>query len=126
MTRLTTVLKSTIFGFLFVSLFLLIILYIDSVIDGKEMPWEFLGFVNLYGMIVSIIFGYMDRPSFEKRLLIVIIISSVVMLITSFIIGNQVLRFQSLYVLIGIGMGRNIVVLIDMSLSENNHKKKRP
>jgi hypothetical protein len=90
------------------------------------MPWEFLGFVNLYGMIVSIIFGYMDRPSFEKRLLIVIIISSVVMLITSFIIGNQVLRFQSLYVLIGIGMGRNIVVLIDMSLSENNHKKKRP
>ena len=89
------------------------------------MPWEYLGFVNLYGMIVSIIFGYMDRPSLEKRILMVIYISALIMLITSFIIVNQVLRFQSVYVLIGIGMGRNIVVLIDLSLSENNQKKKK-
>ena len=125
MTRLITVLKSTIFGFLLVNLFLLIISFIDSAIYEKEMPWEYLGFVNLYGMIVSIIFGYMDRPSLEKRILMVIYISALIMLITSFIIVNQVLRFQSLYVLIGIGVGRNIVVLIDLFLSENNQKKKK-
>jgi len=120
MKRLTTILKTTVLGFLVTNIFLVITFFILSAIDGAEMPWEFLGFVTLYGMIVSIIFGYMDRPSLEKRLLIGITICAAVLLITSFLIENQMLRMQSLYVFFGVVMGRKMVLIFDMFLSKNN------
>ena len=119
MKRLITVLKITFFGFALVNLFVVTILLIDSAIDRTAVNWDYLGFVNIYGMIASVIFGYMDRPTLEKRLLNFITISSVVLLLTSFINDNQALRMHSLYVLIGVGMGRKVVLIVDMYLRKN-------
>ena len=119
MKRLITVLKITFFGFALVNLFVVTILLIDSAIDRTAVNWDYLGFVNIYGMIASVIFGYMDRPTLEKRLLNFITISSVVLLLTSFINDNQALRMHSLYVLIGVGMGRKVVLIVDMFLRKN-------
>ena len=119
MKRLITVLKITFFGFALANLFLITIFLIDSAIDGTAVNWDYLGFVNIYGMIASVIFGYMDRPTLEKRLLIFITICSVVLLITSFINDNQALRMHSLYVLFGVGAGRKIVLIVDMFLRKN-------
>jgi hypothetical protein len=118
MKRLTTVLKATFGGFLILNLLLSIIFYIDCVIEGKEMPWEYLGFVSLYGIFVSVIFGYLDSPILEKRILIGITIGSIAALITSFFIESQILRMQSLYVFFGIVIGRKFVLIIDILLGK--------
>ena len=121
MNRLTTVIKSTLIGFFVLNLILSIVLYIESAINGNEMPWEYLGFVSLYGIIVSIIFGYMDRPVLEKRLLIGVAVTAVALLIIGIFIGNQVLLMQSLYVLFGIFIGRKFVVVIDKLLNKDKN-----
>jgi hypothetical protein len=121
MNRLTTVVKSTLIGFFVINLILSIVLYIESAIDGKAMPWEYLGFVSLYGIIVSIIFGYMDRPILEKRLLIGVAVTAVALLIIGIFIGNQVLLMQSLYVLFGIFIGRKFVLVIDKLLNKDKN-----
>ena len=120
MKRLITVLKVTFLGFSILNIFLTIILLIVSAIDGENMPWEYLGFVTIYGIIISIIFGYMDRPTLEKRLLIAIIICSATLFIASFLIDNQTIRMQSLYLFFGIVIGRKFVMVVDMFLSKKN------
>ena len=120
MKRLITVLKVTFLGFSILNIFLTIILLIVSAIDGENMPWEYLGFVTIYGIIISIIFGYMDRPTLEKRLLIAITICSATLFIASFLIDNQTIRMQSLYLLFGIVIGRKFVMVVDMFLSKKN------
>lgn len=119
MKRLITVLKVTFWGFALVNLFLITILLIDSAIDKTPVPWDYLGFVNLYGMVASVILGYMDRPILEKRLLILITISSAVLLLFSFINDIEALRMHSIYILIGVSAGRNMVLIVDMSLRKN-------
>jgi hypothetical protein len=121
MNRLTTVVKSTLIGFFVINLILSIVLYIESAMDGKAMPWEYLGFVSLYGIIVSIIFGYMDRPILEKRLLIGVAVSAIALLIIAMYIGSQVLIVQSLYVLFGIFIGRKFVLVIDKLLNKKEN-----
>ena len=119
MKRLIKVLKITLFGFVLINLFVLTIHLIDSVIDEKTIDWDYLGFVNIYGISASVIFGYVDRPTLEKRLLIFITISSVTVLLASFINDNHALRMHSLYVLFGVGMGRKVVLIVDMFLRKN-------
>ena len=120
MNRLITVLKITFLGFVLTNLFISIIFFLESVIEGTEMPWEYLGYVTIYGMIVSIIFGYMDRPILEKRLLIGITICTAIIFTASFLIDNQILRMQSLYLFFGIVMGRKMVLFVDMILKEKS------
>ena len=121
MNRLITVLKITFLGFVLTNLLISIIFFLESVIEGTEMPWEYLGYVTIYGMIVSIIFGYMDRPILEKRLLIGITICTAIIFTASFLIDNQILRMQSLYLFFGIVLGRKMVLLVDMTLKKKNH-----
>jgi hypothetical protein len=107
-----------------VNLFLLLILLIESAIEGTKMPLEYLGFVNLYGIIVSVIFGYMDRPVLEKKLLIGITIGTVLLIITSFFIDSDLLLKQSFFLFFGIVVGRKAVFAIDMLLSKSDKSKK--
>jgi hypothetical protein len=124
MKRLFSVIKITILGFVAVNLFLLLILLIESAIEGTKMPLEYLGFVNLYGIIVSVIFGYMDRPVLEKKLLIGITIGTVLLIITSFFIESDLLLKQSFFLFFGIVVGRKAVFAIDMLLSKSDKSKK--
>lgn len=119
MQRLVTVLKSTFLGFILVDLFLLLINFVESLIDGTKMDFEYLIYVSIYGIIVSIIFGYMDRPKLEKQLLIGIFIVSVIALIIALAIGNQAFAMQSLYVFLGGVLGRRMVVLVDLFLKKS-------
>jgi MFS-type transporter involved in bile tolerance (Atg22 family) len=86
------------------------------------MSWEYLQYVTIYGMIVSIIFGYMDRPILEKRLLIGISICSVILFITSLFIDNQMFRSQAIYLFYGIVIGRKMVLFVDMKFKKNRKK----
>ena len=119
MRRLITVSKITFLGFAIMNLFLIIILLIDNAIDGTAVNWAYLGFVSIYGMIASVIFGYMDRPTLEKRLLFFITACSATLLITSYMIDNESLRLHSLYVLFGVVAGRKMVLIVDMFLRKN-------
>ena len=124
MKRLITVLKITFLGFVLTNLFITIIFFIESAIEGTNMPWEYLGYVTIYGMIVSIIFGYMDRPNLEKHLLNGIAICTAIVFITSFIIENQMLRMHSIYLFFGIVIGRKMVLFVDLMSEKKSSKKK--
>ncbi|MBM3185639.1 MAG: hypothetical protein FJZ67_05005 [Bacteroidetes bacterium] len=120
MKRLIGVIKITIVGFLVVNLFIGLILFLESYIEGTEMPLKYFGFVNLYGIITCVIFGYLDQPILEKRLLIGITIGTVLLIITSFFIGSDLLLEQSFFLFFGIVLGRKAVVAIDMFLNESD------
>ena len=123
MNRFFSVLKITVLGFLFVNVIIIGLIFLDSLFDGSKMPWDYLLFVNIYGVILSVILGYMDRPKLEKQLLIGITICSSIALITSLFIDNQVIQDQSLYVFFGIVFGRKMVVLVDVNLKKSVSKK---
>ena len=118
MKRFLSVLKITLLGFLFINLLIAIFMFIDSSIDGTKMHWEYLAFMTIYGMIVSVILGYLERPILEKRLILGITIASVIMGIISFLIDSQTLLNQALYLFFGVVVGRKIVVLVDLFLKK--------
>jgi hypothetical protein len=118
MKRLLSVLKITLLGFFFIDIILAILLFIDSYSEGTKMQWEYLLFMTIYGVIVSVILGYLDRPVLEKRLIFGITIGSVIMGILSFLIDNQTLLDQALYLFFGVVVGRRAVVLVDLFLKK--------
>jgi hypothetical protein len=118
MTRLLSVLKITLLGFLFINIVAAFLIFIDSYTEGTKMDWEYLVFMTIYGVIVSVILGYLDRPVLEKRIILGITIGSVVMGILSFLIDNQTLLDQALYLFFGVAVGRRTVVLIDLFLKK--------
>ena len=61
----------------------------------------------------------LDRPILEKRLLIFITISSVVLLLIFFINDIQAILMHSIYMLLGVSAGRKMVLIVDMSLRKN-------
>ena len=123
MKRLITVIKNTFLFFAIINLFVGIIylISIPSVGIAETIDrFKFLGFITIYGIITCIIFGYIDRPILEKRLLYLISICLAILLITSFIIDNQLLRIHTLYVLYGVVAGSKGVLLVDMFLNKKN------
>ncbi|MFN4879669.1 MAG: hypothetical protein ACK48O_01500 [Flavobacteriia bacterium] len=118
MTRLLSVLKITLLGFLFINIIMAFLLLIDSYSEGTKMQWDYLVFMTIYGVIVSVILGYLDRPVLEKRIILGITIGSVIMGILSFLIDNQTLLNQALYLFFGVVIGRRVVVLADLFLKK--------
>jgi len=86
------------------------------------MQWDYLVFMTIYGVIVSVILGYLDRPVLEKRIILGITIGSVIMGVLSFLIDNQTLLNQALYLLFGVVIGRRVVVLVDLFLKKKASK----
>lgn len=124
MKRLITVIKNTFLIFTVINLPLAIIFLLDSLFAGTEgikNSFEYLGYTSTYGIITSVIFGYMDRPVLEKRLLYIISISSAILLFTSFINDNHLLRTHSLYLFFGVVVGRKVVLIVDMLLNKKDH-----
>ena len=124
MKRFKSVITSAFIGFFVANLFLTIIFFIDRLFTGEDMPWEYLGYVSLYGMIVSIIFGYMDRPALEGRLHIIITICTVALFIYSVYMNNLTLTDQSIYLFFGIVVSRKMIMLIDSNLDFEESEKK--
>ena len=122
MTRLLSVLKITLLGFLFINIIVAFLLFIDSYSSGTKMQWDYLVFMTIYGVIVSVILGYLDRPVLEKRIILGITIGSVIMGVLSFLIDNQTLLNQALYLLFGVVIGRRVVVLVDLFLNKKAAK----
>lgn len=121
MNRITTVIKTAVIGFLGANLILIFILFLDYLIEGTKIPWESIGFSNLYGITFSIFFGIMDRPKLETKILKAITISALVVLISSFFTDiNKILVTQTCYVLIGIPITKSFVRLIDLFLEKSN------
>ena len=73
-------------------------------------------------MVASVIFGCMDRPILEKRLFIFITISSIVLLLISFIIDFQALLMHSIFILLGVSAGRKMILIVGMSLRKNKSR----
>lgn len=121
MKRLFDVIKATAITFIVIDLFLTILLLIDFTINNHQMEWEYLGYVNLYGLIVSLIFGYMDNPILEKRLFIVIITGAFVLLVVSFFCGNVILSMQALYAIFGINLSRILIPIVDRLLKNKEN-----
>lgn len=120
MKRLFSVLKITLLGFLFINIIVAFILFIDSYSEGTKMQWDYLIFMTIYGVIVSVILGYLDRPVLEKRIIIGLTIGAIIMGILSFLIDNQILLNQALYLLFGVVIGRRVVVLVDLFLKKKH------
>jgi len=127
MNRIISVFKITIIGFLGLNLLLIFILTINNYFEGTKIPWEnsdfwnYIAFVNLYGIIISLGFGYLNRPNFEKKILNIITICTFICLILSYLLNFKILIMQSIYILIGVSLGRKLVLLIDVVLN-----KKKP
>jgi uncharacterized protein (TIGR02145 family) len=114
--QLSSVIRITLVGFASINLLNFIFLFIESAIDGTNLLWEnveFLGYATIYGIIVSIIFGYMNSPQLEKRLLMGLTICSIIAFISSYLLQNQMLRTHSVYGFFGIAMGCKMVLVVD-------------
>ncbi len=124
MKRLITVIKNSFLFFAITNLFVSIIYLIDApFVEIAETADRFksLGFINMYGIITCIFFGYMDRPILEKRLLYFIYIISAILFITSITIDNQLLRKNTIYLFFGVVSGRHGVILVDLFMKKKNH-----
>ena len=123
MNRITTVIKTTILGFIGINLILICILFLDSIDKNTlEIPWEHIGLLNLYGITFSTIFGIMDRPKLEIKLLKAITISALVVFISSFFIDiSKNLVTHSYIVLIGIPLTKAVVSIIDILLQKKRN-----
>jgi hypothetical protein len=116
--RFIQVVKSAFAIILLLNIILVVFFLFD---DNKndEIPLDYLFYVNLYGLTTSILFGYMDNPKLENKILLGLFVSAITILIISIFTGQKPLQNQSIFVLFGVVFGRKATTIIDM-IMENN------
>jgi hypothetical protein len=89
------------------------------------MNWDYIVYVNLYAIIVSVVFGFLDKPKLENKILIFLLILSLLI----WVIPNQFSTHFG-YVFIGVSFGRKLLIWVDLGLknfkSKINKVKKNP
>ncbi len=119
--RIELVVRSTIKMLLFVNV-ILILFEIDILLGFVDEPinWDYYSYVNLYAFIVSIVFGFLDKPKLENKILIFLLIISFLI----WIIPNQFSDHFG-YVFFGVFMGRKLLIIVDLSLKKLPTKSKK-
>ena len=119
--RIKLVLKSTFLMLLLMNVFMLLFI-IDKLLGFVDEPinWEYFIYVNLYAFIVSIVFGFFDKPKLENKILIFLLIISFLI----WIISNQ-FSAQFGYVFFGVLMGRKLLIIVDLILKKLPIKSKK-
>lgn len=119
--RIKLVVKSTIQMLLFVNVILLFF-EIDILLGFVDEPinWDYYYYINLYAFIVSIVFGFLDKPRLENKILFFLLIISFLI----YIIPNQFSDHFG-YVFFGVIMGRKLLGIVDYSLKKLPIKSKK-
>lgn len=119
--RIKLVVKSTIQMLLFVNVILLFF-EIDILLGFVDEPinWGYYYYINLYAFIVSIVFGFLDKPRLENKILFFLLIISFLI----YIIPNQFSDHFG-YVFFGVIMGRKLLGIVDYSLKKLPIKSKK-
>jgi len=117
MERIKEVVKTTLLMLLAVNFFIVPILLLDCYLESKPMDWDYFLYVNMYAIICSVTFGYMDKPKLENIILIIILILSLLI----WLIPNE-FSTQSFYIFYGFIFGRKLLVVVDMCLGKSNKK----
>ncbi len=119
--RIKSVVKSTFLMLLLMNVFMLLFI-IDKLLGFVDEPtnWGYFIYVNLYAFIVSIVFGFFDKPELENKILIFLLIISFLI----WIIPNQ-FSAQFGYVFYGVIMGRKLLAIVDLILKKLPIKSKK-
>lgn len=119
--RIKLVLKSTFLMLLLINVFMLLFI-IDKLLGFVDEPinWEYFIYINLYAFIVSIVFGFFDKPKLENKILIFLLIISFLI----WIIPNQ-FSAHFCYVFFGVSMGRKLLIIVDLILKKLPIKSKK-
>jgi hypothetical protein len=122
MKRIKHVVLVTIHMLLVLNFILTPIILSDCYVKSIPPEWDYFLYVNIYAIICSVTFGYMDKPKLENIILIVILILSLLI----WLIPNE-FSTQSQYIFFGFLLGRKLVLFVDMSFKSimNNEKNKR-
>jgi hypothetical protein len=95
---------------------------IDILLGFVDEPinWDYYKYINLYAFIVSIVFGFLDKPKLENKILLFLLIISLLI----YIIPNQFSDHFG-YVFIGVIVGRKLLAIVDYSLKKLPIKSKK-
>lgn len=114
MDRIKNVVRQTFFMAFAMNLFLIPIFWIDSLSDGGFDDWHWWLYTNLYAIIVCLVFGYMDKPKLENRILLVLLIISLIVYLYPY---PSKLSDQAGFIFWGLVLGRKLLVAVDYSLA---------
>lgn len=115
--RIKTVVKTTLQTLFIMNIFILLLLWADNV---DSIDWDFIVYVNLYGFILSVVFGFLDKPKLENKILIFLSILSFLI----WVIPNK-FSTHFRYVFYGIFLGRVSLNFVDLALKYFKSKIKK-
>jgi hypothetical protein len=124
--RIKSVVKSTLQMLFILSIFSLFFIA-DKLLGFIDDPinWGAYLYIALYATIVSVVFGFLDKPKLENKILIFLLILSLLI----WVIPNQFSTHFG-YVFIGVSFGRKLLIWVDLGLknfkSKINKVKKNP
>lgn len=119
--RIKIVVISTLQALFIINILLLLVLMFDKLLGFTDaIDWDFLVYVNLYAIIVSVVFGFLDKPKLENKILIFLLILSLLI----WLIPNK-FSTHFAYVFWGIFLGRRSLVFIDLVLKIFKSKIKK-
>jgi hypothetical protein len=124
--RIKSVVKSTLQMLFILSIFSLFFIA-DKLLGFIDDPinWGAYLYIALYAIIVSVVFGFLDKPKLENKILIFLLILSLLI----WVIPNQFSTHFG-YVFIGVSFGRKLLIWVDLGLknfkSKINKVKKNP
>lgn len=124
--RIKSVVKSTLQMLFLLNIFHLLFIA-DQLFGFVDDPinWDYIIYINLYATIVCVVFGFLDKPKLENKILIFLLIVSLLI----WLIPNQFSNHFG-YVFIGVSVGRKLLIWVDLVLknfkSKINKVKKNP
>jgi hypothetical protein len=113
--RIKSVVSNTAIMFVTLNIFLIPLIYIIALDEDVPMNWDYIVYVNLYAIIVSVVFGFLDKPKLENKILIFLLILSLLI----WVIPNQ-FSTHFCYVFWGIFMGRVLLTVIDSLITSTS------
>lgn len=102
--RIKSVVSNTAIMFVTLNIFLIPLIYIIALDEDVPMNWDYIVYVNLYAIIVSVVFGFLDKPKLENKILIFLLILSLLI----WVIPNQFSTYFC-YVFLGYFYGKSII-----------------
>lgn len=123
LTRFLTVFKTILMMLIILNIIIIPIMYFDRE-PGEAMQWEYIIYISLYGLISSLFFGYMDQPKLENKILKALFILTILLIIFALVKNYPTLLNHSLYFLFASILGRKLVYVVDLMLTNNKDKTK--
>ncbi len=100
MKKIKEIFTITLMGYLVANLFIIPLIWLDTWLDNQKMDWEYVGLINLFSILMTIILGFISEKKKSNRLIFCLLVIFSIFLVISMLLENPIITTKISVILI--------------------------